>query len=204
MHEQNNIDTHYIQDIFTFGDKILVAPVTDHGARIKDVYLPAGKWFNYWTHEHFEGGRIYQVEAPLDSMPIFVKAGSVIPEAPLMQYVGEFDIDELIFQVYYSDYEVNSFYFEDHDDTFAYEQNIYLEKKYVVNGTAVSMTITQSIEGLFTPRYETYSLKIIGLPFIPRKVVVDGKEYHGDLSFDELKRVRINTGKNFKRIEIHA
>ena len=204
MHEQNNIDTHCIQDIFTFGDKILVAPVTDHGARTKDVYLPSGKWFDYWTHEHFEGGQIYQLKAPLDSMPIFVKAGSVIPEAPLMQYVGEFDIDELIFQVYYSDYEVNSFYFEDHDDTFAYEQNIYLEKKYVVNGTAESMTITQNIEGLFTPRYETYNLKIIGLPFIPLKVIVDGKEYHGDLSFDELKRVRINTGKNFKRIEIYA
>jgi alpha-glucosidase len=204
MHEQDNIDTHYIQDIFTFGDKILVAPVTEQGSRSKDVYLPAGKWFNYWTHEPFEGGRIHQIEAPVDSMPIFVKAGSVIPEAPLMQYVGEFDIDALIFQVYYSDYEVNSFYFEDHDDTFAYEQNIYLEKKYVVNGNSESMSIVQSIEGLFTPRYETYDLKIIGLPFNPGKVIIDEKEYEGDLSFDELKRVRISTGKNFRRIEIYA
>lgn len=204
MHEQDNVQTHYIQDAFTFGDKILVAPVTEPGARTKEVYLPSGNWYNYWTHESFEGGHIYQVDAPVDSMPIFVKAGSVIPEAPLMQYVGEFDVEELIFQIYYSDYEVNSFYYEDHDDTFAYEQNIYLEKKYVVNGNSELMTIVQSIEGLFTPRYETYELKVIGLPFIPRKVMIDGKEYHGDLSFDGLNRLRLITGKNFRRIEILA
>lgn len=204
MQEQENNLTHIIEDIFTFGDKILVAPVSDAGARTKIVYLPAGQWFNYWTHEPMEGGREHLVPAPLDSMPIFVKAGSVIPESPLMQYVGEFEVDELLFQVYYSDYEVNSFYFEDHDDTFAFEQNIYMEKKYVVNGDPKSMRITQSIEGLFTPRYETYELKIIGLPFIPARVLIDGREYTGDLGFDELRRLRVKSNKNFKLIEILA
>ncbi len=204
MQEQENSLTHHIQDVFTFGDKILVAPVTEPGAITKNVYLPAGNWYNYWTHEMLKGAEAHMVDAPIDSMPIFVKAGSVIPESPLMQYVGEFEVDELMFQVYYSDYEVNSFYFEDHDDTFAYEQNIYMEKKYVVNGDAGSMTIAQSIEGLFTPRYETYDLKIIGLPFIPAKVLIDGNEYTGDLSFDDLRRVRVRSNKNFKRIEILA
>lgn len=204
MHEQENILTHGIQDIFTFGDKILVAPVTDHGARHRNLYLPAGIWYNYWTHEMLQGGTEHFVDAPIDSMPIFVKGGAVIPESPLMQHVGEFEIDELMFQVYYSDYEANSFYFEDHDDTFAFEQDIYLEKKYVVNGNESSMTLTQSIEGLFTPRYETYDLKIIGLPFTPAKVLIDGKEFAGDLSFDDLRRVRIKSNKNFKRIEIFA
>ncbi len=204
MQEQGNSLTHSIQDIFTFGDKILVAPVTDYGARTKNVYLPSGNWYNYWTHEMLYGGAQHLIDAPIDSMPIFVKAGSVIPEAPLMQYVGEFEVDELMFQIYYSDYEANSFYFEDHDDTFAFEQDIYLEKKYVVKGDASSMTITQSIVGLFTPRYETYDLKIIGLPFTPVKVFIDGKEYSGDLGFDDLRRVRIKSSKNFKRIEILA
>lgn len=204
MQEQGNFRTHSIQDIFTFGDKILVAPVTDYGARTKNVYLPSGNWYNYWTHELLHGGQEHLVDAPVNSMPIFVKAGSVIPEAPLMQYVGEFEIDELMFQIYYSDHEANSFYFEDHDDTFAFEQDIYLEKKYVVKGDSSSMTITQSIVGLFTPRYETYDLKIIGLPFSPSKVLIDGKEYSGDLGFDDLRRVRIKSSKNFKRIEILA
>jgi alpha-glucosidase len=204
MLEQENILTHSIQDIFTFGDKILVAPVSDPGARTKNVYLPPGKWYDYWTHDSYSGGQEHEVSAAIDSMPIFVKAGSVIPESPLMQYVGEYEVDELIFQIYYSDYEVNSFYYEDHDDTFAFEQNIYLEKKYVVNGDQRSLWINQTIEGLFTPRYETYDLKIIGLPFAPSKVLIDGREFTDNLELDDLKRLRIKSSKSFKRIEILA
>ena len=204
MQEQTNVLTHSIQDIFTFGDKILVAPVTEPGATSKSVYLPAGNWYDYWTYKAYTGGQEYEIPAPIDSMPILVKAGSVIPESPLMQYVGEFEVNELLFQIYYSDYEVNSFYFEDHDDTFAYEQDIYMEKKYVVNGDEKSMKITQSVEGLFTPRYETYDLKIIGLPFEPSKVLIDGKEIKGDLKFDELGCIRLKSSKNFRQIEILA
>ncbi len=190
------------EDEFTFGDKILVSPVMEPGQKSKIVYLPVGDWFDYWTHESFEGGKEHTVLTPLDSMPIFVKAGSVIPEWPLMQYVGEFEPDEIKFQIYYSDYEVNSFYFEDHGDTFAYEQDIYTEKKFVVKGDATSLNIKQSSEGLYTPRYETYELKLIGLPFKPTKVYIDGKEQRQDLSFDELKRVIIRANKNFRNIEI--
>ena len=190
------------EDEFTFGDKILVSPVMEPGQKSKIVYLPEGDWFDYWTHESFEGGKEHTVLTPLDSMPIFVKAGSVIPEWPLMQYVGEFEPDEIKFQIYYSDYEVNSFYFEDHGDTFAYEQDIYTEKKFVVKGDTTSLNIKQSSEGLYTPRYETYELKLIGLPFKPTKVYIDGKEQRQDLSFDELKRVIIRANKNFRNIEI--
>ena len=190
------------EDEFTFGDKILVSPVMEPGQKSKIVYLPVGDWFDYWTHESFEGGKEHTVLTPLDSMPIFVKAGSVIPEWPLMHYVGEFEPDEIKFQIYYSDYEVNSFYFEDHGDTFAYEQDIYTEKKFVVKGDATSLNIKQSSEVLYTPRYETYELKLIGLPFKPTKVYIDGKEQRQDLSFDELKRVIIRANKNFRNIEI--
>ena len=190
------------EEEFTFGDKILISPVMEPGQKSKVVYLPAGKWYDYWTHESFEGGMEHTVETPLDSMPIFVKAGSVIPEWPLMQYVGEFEPDEIKFQIYYSDYEVNSFYFEDHGDTFAYEQDIYTEKKFVVKGDTTMLNIKQFSEGLYTPRYETYELKLIGLPFIPSKVYIDGKEQNQDLKFDELKRVIIHANKNFRNIEI--
>ncbi|MGV3508256.1 MAG: DUF5110 domain-containing protein, partial [Sphingobacteriaceae bacterium] len=105
--------------------------------------------------------------------------------------------------IYYSDYEVNSFYYEDHGDTFAYEQDIYTEKKFVVKGDTESCTIKQSSEGLYTPNYETYELKLIGLPFQPSKVLVDGKEQQNlSLNFDELKRVVIKANKNFKEIQV--
>ena len=66
------------------------------------------------------------------------------------------------------------------------------------------MTINQTIEGLFTPRYETYDLKIIGLPFAPSKVLIDGREFTDNLEIDDLKRLRIKSSKSFKRIEILA
>jgi len=202
MLEQEIPTNRYREDEFTFGDKILVCPVLEEGATSRKVYLPEGAWYDYWTHAALEGGEEYMVGAPLDSMPIFVKAGSVIPEYPVMQHVNEFEIDELMFQIYYSNYEVNSFYFEDHGDTFAYEQDIYLEKKFIVNGDDKTMTVKQSVEGLFTPRYETYELKLIGLPFKPSKIIIDNKDYVGDLSFDALKRIRIKVSKHFKQISI--
>lgn len=203
MLEQDNPINRYREDEFTFGDKILVCPVLEEGATSRKVYLPSGgAWFNYWTHESLEGGAEHLIEAPLDSMPIFVKAGSMIPEYPVMQYTSEFEVEELTFQVYYSAEEVNSFYFEDHGDTFAYEQDIYMEKKFVISGDKKSMTIKQSVEGLFTPRYETYELKINGLPFKPTKVLIDGKAYSGKLEFNDLKSLVIKTPKHFKQVQV--
>ncbi len=166
------------------------------------VYLPQGTWFDYWTHEPYAGAKEHTIATPLESMPVFVKAGSVIPEWPLMQYVGEIEPEEMKFQVYYSDYEVNSFYYEDHGDTFAYEQDIYTEKKFVVRGDTISLNIKQYSEGLYTPRYEIYELKLIGLPFLPSRVTVDGKELKQDFVFDELRRVIIRANKNFKEIQV--
>ncbi len=203
MVEQNKISNQYREDEFLFGDKVLVCPVLEEGATSRRLYLPEGTWYNYWTHEVLAGGKEFMVDAPLDALPIFVKAGSVIPEYPVMQHTQEFEIEELMFKVYYSDYEVNSFYYEDHGDTFAYEQDIYLEKKFVVNGDAQQMTILQDIAGLYTPRYENYDMKIIGLPFKPSKIIVDNKVLQqGDLVYDELNRLRFTVNKNFKSLQV--
>src|SRR4051812_33633200 len=97
--------------------------------------------------EAIEGGKELVVQTPLDIIPMFVKAGSVIPEYPVMQYTNEREIEEVKLNIFYSDYEVNSFLFEDYGETFAYEQDIYLEKKFVVNGTAEMLSIQQTMEG---------------------------------------------------------
>ena len=201
MHEQENLKNHYREDEFSFGDKILVAPVMEPGAEFKKVYLPEGKWYHFWTHNLLDGGQEHNVHAPLDSMPVFVKAGSVLPEYPVMQYVGEKDIEELWLNIYYADYEVNSFLYEDHGDTFAYEQDIYLEKKFVVKGDSGSMIIKQNIEGLFTPTYESYDFNVIGLPFAVSRMLVDGKELK-DFHVDEKKCFRFKSNKNFKQIQV--
>jgi alpha-glucosidase len=201
MHEQDVLLNHFRQDEFTYGDKILVCPVMEPGQIKRNVYLPKGKWFNYWTFEVLDGGKEVTVDTPLQTMPLFVKAGSVIPEYPVMQYIGEKEIEEVKLNIYYTDYEVNSFLFEDYGETFAYEQDIYLEKKFVVNGNSKKLTIGQSMEGLYTPRYEGYHFNVIGLPFKPHKIVVDGKTVT-DFILNDDGTMEFKYSKKFKQIEI--
>jgi len=69
-----------IKDEYMFGPAFLVAPVTEQGATSRDVYLPAGTdWYNYWTNELIKGGQTVNVQAPIDTLPLFVRAGSIIP-----------------------------------------------------------------------------------------------------------------------------
>jgi len=201
MLEQENLSNHFRQDEFTYGDKLLICPVLEQGAISRRVYLPKGTWYNYWTNEMLEGENEYTVEAKIDSMPIFVRAGSVIPEYPVMQYVDEKSITEVVLNIYNSDYEVNSFLYEDHGDTFAYEQEIYLEKKFIVKGDSQSLKINQASEGLYTPNYELYHCKVNGVAFQVKKVVVDGREV-SDFTNDENGCLHFKCNKNFSEILI--
>ncbi|MVN92693.1 glycoside hydrolase family 31 protein [Mucilaginibacter aquatilis] len=202
MQEQDEINNQARQDEFTYGDKILVCPVMEPGQTSRKVYLPKGNWFGYWDNELIEGGREVEVATPLETIPLFVKAGSVIPEYPVMQYVGEKEIEEVKLNVYYSEAPANSFFFEDYGETFAYEQDIYSEKKFVASGKPTSFTLQQSMEGLYTPRYENYHFNVVGLPFKPSKIIADGKEVT-DFVFDAEKLILdFKFTKNFKQIEI--
>jgi alpha-D-xyloside xylohydrolase len=79
-----------IGDEYMFGPAFLVAPVTDQGQTTKQVYLPAGAaWYNYWTHERYQGGQTVTVDAPIDKMPLFVRAGSIIPLGSTVENTGE-------------------------------------------------------------------------------------------------------------------
>lgn len=203
MLEQENISNHFRQDEFAYGDKILVCPILEQGAVSRTVYLPKGEWYNFWSHDLLYGDAEHHIEAPLETMPIFVKAGAVIPEYPVMQYVGEKHIEEVMLNVYYANHEVNSFFFEDHGDTFAYEQDIYSEKKFTVKGSATHLDIHQQLEGLYTPNYEWYNFNFIGIPFEVNKVYIDGVEVR-DFQTDERNCFRFKTNKNFSEIQLQG
>jgi alpha-D-xyloside xylohydrolase len=67
-------------DEYMFGPAFLVAPVTEQGATSRSVYLPAGAdWYNYWTNQRIRGGQTIKVSAPIDTLPLFVRAGSIVP-----------------------------------------------------------------------------------------------------------------------------
>ncbi len=202
MVEQENTANYARDDVFTFGDKLLVAPVLDQGVTSREIYFPKGLWYNFWNFTVYEGNQTHNIEAPLESMPLFVKAGAVVPEYPVMQFVDEHVPDELLLNIYYAPYHVNSFLFEDNGDTFGYEQEIYSEKKFETQGNEKSFVIRQFTEGMFTPRYESYRIKIYGLPFLVARIFVDGKEIKTIKTVKGKKIILFDVVKGFESIEI--
>jgi alpha-D-xyloside xylohydrolase len=79
-----------IGDEYMFGPALLVAPVTEQGMTSREVYLPAGTdWYNFWTHERVHGGQRITVSAPIDEIPVFVRAGSILPLGTVVESTNE-------------------------------------------------------------------------------------------------------------------
>src|SRR5260370_14700594 len=78
-----------IGDQFLFGPSLLVNPVTEPGATSRHLYLPKGKWYNFWNGEAVEGGRATEVAAPLDETPVFVRAGTILPLGAPIEFSQE-------------------------------------------------------------------------------------------------------------------
>jgi alpha-D-xyloside xylohydrolase len=79
-----------IGDQFMFGPALLVSPVLEPDATKRRLYLPdSPAWYDFWTGEKAEGGRYLDVDAPLDSLPLFVRAGSILPMGPEIEYTGQ-------------------------------------------------------------------------------------------------------------------
>ena len=90
-----------VDDQYLFGPAFLVAPVTEFKARTRNVYLPAGTgWYDFYTGRMETGGKTIRADAPYERMPLFVRAGSIIPTGPAMQYTAEKPADPVTLHVY--------------------------------------------------------------------------------------------------------
>jgi alpha-glucosidase (family GH31 glycosyl hydrolase) len=76
-------------DEYLFGRNLLVAPVVEQGATTRQVYLPKGGWYDYWSGELIQGGRDITRKVSLEIMPLYVRAGSILPLGPVKQYTAE-------------------------------------------------------------------------------------------------------------------
>lgn len=108
-------------DAYLFGPNLLVAPVYTQGAKEREVYLPAGAWWNYCTGARVEGGTTVSVAASLDSMPILLRAGTILPTGPVKQYAMQPLTAPVVLTVY-SGADGQFTLYDDDGLTFAYEQ----------------------------------------------------------------------------------
>jgi alpha-glucosidase len=120
----NDPRTWSLDHEYQWGDDLLVAPVTREGATAWPVYLPEGEWFDFWTGERYAGPGGVTLAAPLERLPLLVRAGAILPLGPVVQHTGERPLDELTLQVYphgTSHFEL----YEDDGRTNAYRRGAY-------------------------------------------------------------------------------
>ncbi len=115
-----------ISDQFLFGSALLINPVADEGAKQRNVYLPAGTdWIDFWTGKSLNGGRTIAADAPLDRIPIFVRAGSIIPFGPRVESASEKE-DHIELRIY-PGADGDFTLYEDEGDSYGYEHGVYAE-----------------------------------------------------------------------------
>jgi alpha-glucosidase (family GH31 glycosyl hydrolase) len=163
---------------FLWGDDLLVAPVTREGATTWAVYLPAGVWYDFWTGARHAGPGGITVEAPLERLPLFVRAGAIIPMGPVMQHSSERPLDELTLRVHPEGTTRFTLY-EDDGRTQGYREGRYARILFecVAAPDAVTVRIGAATgDASVVPVRRRYHLEMGGPA--PRAVVVDG---HGEL-----------------------
>ncbi|MFX0132726.1 MAG: TIM-barrel domain-containing protein [Candidatus Hodarchaeota archaeon] len=91
---QDDPNVWNIGNEYMFGDFLLVAPITDESNK-RAIYLPKGNWTDWWTGERIQGGKWINVEVNIETMPLYIREGGIIPLGPVMNYVKEFKIKEI-------------------------------------------------------------------------------------------------------------
>jgi alpha-D-xyloside xylohydrolase len=175
---RNDTKVYSIPDQYMFGPAFLVNPVTeqlytsadaDKKTKARQVYLPAaGTWYNFWTGEVLEGGQTISAAAPIEILPLYVKAGSIIPMGPNVQYATEQPNSNIELRIYPGADGLFKFY-EDENDNYNYEKGHYASFAFTWNDKLRELKISDT-NGKFSGmlRHRIFNI-----------VVVDGKHGSG-------------------------
>lgn len=180
--DQRAIDHGF--DQYMFGPALMVCPVYHYGDRTRNVYLPKikGGWYDFYSGKHFSGGDTHPAEAPYERIPLFVRAGSIIPVGPRMQWADEKPADVISLYVYTGDDGSFTLY-EDENVNYNYEKGARAFIPISYSNKTNTLTIGDR-DGSFPGMLESRTFKIIPvtsnnrLGFHPHQ---DGKEvkYNG-------------------------
>lgn len=113
-------------DEYLYGRDFLVAPVVEQGATNRTLYLPRGRWYDFWTNEPHEGGREVTREVDLATLPLYVRAGAVIPSGPVRQFVDE-PVDEPLTITVYPGADGRASLYKDDGETFDFRKGEFMQ-----------------------------------------------------------------------------
>lgn len=160
---------------FLFGNDLLVAPVVNDGEIERSVYLPADTWYDFWSGKRYTGPATITVDAPLGFIPMFARAGGVIPTRQLVEHTDQAPIDPLTFEIYPAAKSTRQYY-EDDGNTLDYQKGNYLLQNVQLQDEGAQVQINISArEGSYVPAARSLVLKIHGLNKPPQTVALDGR-----------------------------
>lgn len=173
---QNDPNTYAIKDEFLFGDSLLIAPVLEEYATAREVYFPEGTWYDLDYRYQYDGPCTATVYAPLDRLPIFVRAGAIIPTIPEMLRSDEKAWDPIIIHVYPQGESSFTTYLDD-GKTIAWEKGEYTQTTFTCTEDTEGLTLTISESNkFFTPSRYCFAVHmnhppryVEGIEYRPRR-----------------------------------
>ncbi|MDT4895323.1 MAG: alpha-glucosidase [Acidobacteriota bacterium] len=176
LNYQADSNTLNLDDEFMIGSDLLVAPILQPNQTSRLVYLPEGVWYDYWTNRKQKGGTMIRVDAPLEVVPMFIRGGSIIPEGPEMNYVGEKPFDPISFYIHPDEKgrAITTLY-EDDGTSPAYKRGVYRRTQVSVASSDKGLEIIVSPpEGNYQPGARKF---LFVAPFAGtiREVTLDSK-----------------------------
>ncbi|MBM7573019.1 glycoside hydrolase family 31 protein [Aquibacillus albus] len=187
----NDKNTFNLSDQFMIGSDVIVAPILTPSTNHRVVYLPEGNWVNYWTEEKLAGGKHHLVEADLNTLPIFIKEGSIITLGTVKSST-ETKENELTVHIYPSENQTATFdYYEDDGKSFAYEDGSYFKCTMEANLINDRLDITTNIQqDQYKPEWDNAVFVIHGVSS-ELGISVNGKEQK-NREFTTDNRIRLS------------
>ncbi len=163
---------------YMFGKDLLVAPVVESGVDRSEVYLPntVGGWYDFWTEQHLKGGKSIETDSPIDKIPLFVAAGSILPLGPTKQYVSQKPDNPIELRIYPGKDATFTLY-EDEGTNYNYEKGQFSTiplKWHDRSGQLEIGNRAGSFPSMLTKR--TFSIHLAGRSSTPRTLAYGGAE----------------------------
>ena len=150
-------ETFQCSDQFLLGSDVLIAPILRPGQTHRSVYLPEGEWYDFWTEEKYQGRKYHLISAELDTLPIFVKAGTILPLGTDVQNTKE--IQDINLCIYHSDkVEATGTLYEDDGSSYDYQKGHYSLSTFMIKDGQLETTR----KGSYQNYAQIKDIKIIG------------------------------------------